>query len=272
MSSVQRLRAFVTERLTAAAAEILGAFEKTMEEYEAEIGRQRRLLDVVWRPEVRLHRLREPTHQPVCQEEELWSREKDPSLDHEEPEAPRVKEEQEELCSGPEPLVLKEETGPLIPAYAAGDPRDAEAHAEHHSFPVAESRDPEGGQRVGASGGNTEKRPKKRRCKNTRIINHMDVSPTAPCETQTDEKAFDCVFCGKTFKHKSNMNVHLRIHTGEEPYVCKTCGKRFRQISALKVHLNVHTGTVPFSCGTCGKGFTRSSNLLVHLRTHTAMS
>lgn len=44
MSSVQSLRQFVCDRLTAAAHEILGAFEKRLENYEAEIIRQRRLL------------------------------------------------------------------------------------------------------------------------------------------------------------------------------------------------------------------------------------
>ena len=56
MSTVQSLRTFVNERLTAAAEEILGVFVKTVFEYEEEIDRQRRLLDVVLKPEIKLHR------------------------------------------------------------------------------------------------------------------------------------------------------------------------------------------------------------------------
>ena len=59
MSSVECLREFVTERLTAAAEEIFRVVEKTIVEYEEEIARQRRLLDGVWRPEIRLHRIGE---------------------------------------------------------------------------------------------------------------------------------------------------------------------------------------------------------------------
>ncbi|XP_037329934.2 uncharacterized protein LOC119219125 isoform X2 [Pungitius pungitius] len=57
------LRALLTERLAAAAEEIVGLFEETVAEYEEraerserEICRQRRLLDAVLKPEVRLHR------------------------------------------------------------------------------------------------------------------------------------------------------------------------------------------------------------------------
>lgn len=54
MYPVQSMRRFVCDRLTAAAQEILGAFEKRVEEYESEIARQRRLLDTVFTPEIKL--------------------------------------------------------------------------------------------------------------------------------------------------------------------------------------------------------------------------
>lgn len=56
MSSVQSLRAFVSQRLTAAAEDIFRLFERTVAEYEEELRRQRQLLDAVLKPEVRLHR------------------------------------------------------------------------------------------------------------------------------------------------------------------------------------------------------------------------
>lgn len=52
MSKVQRLRAFVKQRLSAAAEEILGLFESTIAEYEEEIVRQRRLLQEAGRTEI----------------------------------------------------------------------------------------------------------------------------------------------------------------------------------------------------------------------------
>lgn len=57
MSSVEGLRQFVTERLTAAAEEILQVFKQTVSEYEEVIQRQRKLLDVAWKPEIKLYRI-----------------------------------------------------------------------------------------------------------------------------------------------------------------------------------------------------------------------
>ena len=54
MSSVQCLRELINERLTAAAEEIFTVFQQTIVEYEEEINRQRRLLDIVWKPEINL--------------------------------------------------------------------------------------------------------------------------------------------------------------------------------------------------------------------------
>ncbi|KAM9839129.1 uncharacterized protein ACBR49_017797 [Aulostomus maculatus] len=62
-AEVPVLRALLTERLTAAAEQIVALLEETVAEYEdrverseREICRQRRLLDAVLKPEVRLHR------------------------------------------------------------------------------------------------------------------------------------------------------------------------------------------------------------------------
>lgn len=59
MSAVDDLRQFVSDRLTAAAEEIFQVFHKTIIQYEEEIGRQRRLLDITWKPELKLDRLGE---------------------------------------------------------------------------------------------------------------------------------------------------------------------------------------------------------------------
>ena len=62
MSSVQGLREFVSERLTSAADEIFRVIEQTVVVYEKEIVRQRRLLDMVLKPELKLHRTSEYKH------------------------------------------------------------------------------------------------------------------------------------------------------------------------------------------------------------------
>lgn len=51
MPSVEYLREFVSERLTAAAEEIFGLIKQIIVEYEEEIDRQCRLLDNARKPE-----------------------------------------------------------------------------------------------------------------------------------------------------------------------------------------------------------------------------
>ncbi|KAM9719008.1 uncharacterized protein ACNS7B_020009 isoform 5-T5 [Menidia menidia] len=97
MSSVQHMRDFICQRLTAAAEEIFTEFEKTVVHYEEEIDRQRRLLEITLSPRVQLHRIVIPQHMAVEEDafadQKCCSKERDSSLNQKQRETPEFEKE-----------------------------------------------------------------------------------------------------------------------------------------------------------------------------------
>ncbi|XP_036815662.1 uncharacterized protein LOC110531516 isoform X2 [Oncorhynchus mykiss] len=132
------LNTFLTQRLTAAAVEISAVFEKKIVEYQVEISRSKeenkrlqRLLDLVFHPEIKLHRadsqqLSLPaSEEEVPPEQQHCEQESSPRQWQEDPEPTQIKEEQEELRTSQEedqPQGLEPDTKDvLIPACVKSD-------------------------------------------------------------------------------------------------------------------------------------------------------
>eukprot|EP01083_Nonionella_stella_P056091 147887_1 len=81
--------------------------------------------------------------------------------------------------------------------------------------------------------------------------------------------AYVCEFCSKKFARKTNLKQHLRVHTNERPFQCKYCIKKFKQHHSLMDHIRTHTGEKPFKCEWCPKKFAAKCNYIVHRRIHT---
>ena len=64
------------------------------------------------------------------------------------------------------------------------------------------------------------------------------------CSTSAHRSApgLSCDVCGMTFKFRSQLDIHYRIHTGKKPFVCKICNKGFAQKNNLKSHMSIHIG------------------------------
>jgi len=94
-----------------------------------------------------------------------------------------------------------------------------------------------------------------------------------------------CPTCDKQFPVPSLLERHMRTHTNERPYQCRFCGRSYSQSGNLNVHLKtIHgvseggregagtgTGTRedslrPHKCYICNRIFTTSSNMYQHVR------
>uniref|UniRef100_UPI0037E92D68 gastrula zinc finger protein XlCGF57.1-like n=1 Tax=Semicossyphus pulcher TaxID=241346 RepID=UPI0037E92D68 len=281
MSKVEMLRVVVNRHLASTAEEILGLFVRAISEYEEELylskqenERQRKLLDAVLKPEVRLH-----------------------GTDiQQDPEPPQIKEEAEQLWSSQEGEQLQEP----VHVKSEDDEEKAQISPLQQSQSAAGSSAKEMGKECNTEGCGVSVplihpadedetlESSKQAEQSPNVITHKRSDSRKPfscsaCKKQfrskadavrhimihTGEKPFSCSVCGKGFTRQSNRISHMRTHTGEKPFSCSVCGKGFTRQSSRISHMRTHTGEKPFSCSVCGKGFTRQSSRISHMRTHT---
>ncbi|XP_072769093.1 uncharacterized protein [Nerophis lumbriciformis] len=93
-----------------------------------------------------------------------------------------------------------------------------------------------------------------------------------------------CPVCGRKFRHKGIMTLHMRIHENGN-HKCDICSRSFRLLSSLLRHQVVHNEHLPpptksfqhqveqlqkntYSCTECGKLFSRAKALKFHMKYH----
>ncbi|CAG4933253.1 unnamed protein product [Parnassius apollo] len=78
----------------------------------------------------------------------------------------------------------------------------------------------------------------------------------------TNEKQNICSFCGMAFSMKGNLQTHIRRVHSERSGQCTVCLKTF---SDLEVHMRKHTGEKPFICASCSQAFATKRSLAHHM-------
>ncbi|XP_054590269.1 zinc finger protein 679 [Nothobranchius furzeri] len=271
--TLESFNGFLTERLTAVAMDIYGFFEKVMVENQEEVYRTQqenlrlqRLLDLVYKPEIRLHRTdAKPPCAPMFKREIPTQQEV--SVSQEEPEHLEAKEEQsEELCDNSiDEQVLTENSDDSLTkelvktVQQLEDGRKAEECKEPQQTP---SNEPD------LSEGKTS--TTLYRChicnyiftKKTVLTWHLKMHES---KSNGGKRNFGCHICGKVIPRLSNLQSHMRVHTGERPYSCKFCDKCFKLKGHMTEHLRTHTGEKPFTCHVCNKSFNRGFTMRKHV-------
>ncbi|KAM9310780.1 uncharacterized protein KZ484_026598 isoform 2-T2 [Pholidichthys leucotaenia] len=94
-----------------------------------------------------------------------------------------------------------------------------------------------------------------------------------------------CPVCGRKFRHKGTMTLHMRKHENGN-HKCEVCSRSFRLLSSLVRHQVVHNEHLlpppiksfqheveqvkknTYSCPDCGKLFSRAKALQFHMKSH----
>ncbi|KAM8845040.1 uncharacterized protein AB9W97_000365 [Spinachia spinachia] len=279
MSKGQMLRCLVKQRLTEAAEEIFGLFERTIAEYEEEASRLKednerlkKRLHAVFNPEVRIQRAAIDLQQLYVLKEKQQNH----------PKPPHIKEEQEDQpLQGLEEADMKFSFTPVK--------REDEARSSHlHQRQTEKMETEEDGENCRASEPDRNSGTDASSAAETEDASETDDSDywnetTEPQSglysrnndgasvgdsSRTSEKALICSECKKTFGCIKKLKRHMLTHTLERPFSCSECGKCFTQNGSLKRHMKWHTGEKTFSCLECGKRFTEIGDLKTHIRLH----
>ncbi|KAM9364348.1 uncharacterized protein KZ484_010607 isoform 1-T2 [Pholidichthys leucotaenia] len=199
-----------------------------------------------------------------CKEEEvltvqqLCNHERNSSLDQEEQDAAKAKEE--------ENLGAKQETDTFMvtPTDEVNDNSETKPNSEQllsHNSPDTESQDQGTGKNVN-SGSSKHEEPKKRLHRTRSDFNSVDNSiiPENQRDTVTDEKSVKYPVNDEDFNESQK-----KAHTVARTHVCNVCGNNFSNRGHLTLHQRIHIGEKPYSCETSGQSF---NNLKIHRRVH----
>ncbi|XP_056344124.1 zinc finger protein 28-like [Oenanthe melanoleuca] len=88
-------------------------------------------------------------------------------------------------------------------------------------------------------------------------------------QAQSQSLLYQCAECNYATGILSNLELHVRTHTGEKPYSCTVCQKKFRTSSHLKRHRLTHLNLEHFKCTSCDYSTNKWLSLKRHLALHT---
>ncbi|XP_050068343.1 zinc finger protein 62 homolog [Anopheles maculipalpis] len=106
-----------------------------------------------------------------------------------------------------------------------------------------------------------------------RVGHERKIHATNPKPEEKD--TFSCPKCGRVFKHRSSLRMHMLNHEGQLPYGCDICNCRFYSVSYLALHRKRYHGPNAASgaangtsipCLYCSRWFLRECDRSSHIK------
>ncbi|XP_071758986.2 uncharacterized protein LOC139914545 [Centroberyx gerrardi] len=293
MAKMQLMRALVSQRLNAAAEEIFGVVQRTIAEYEEEacrskqeIERQRKLLDAVLKPEIKLHRTGHQQPPAKQQQEQDWSL----SLDYDSLEPQPIGNELWANQGGDDilkfiftPTGIKSECDQGQTKSAHHSPTQSAVNPKEDSLPSTSTEqrtELQGGENfeVTEASGDFQPLSTDGSAAQSEGWNSSDDDDDddddgggggGGDDWERSESPQSALKAKSAKMQSSSAKVRKPKKSYAVPHGCKVCGKSFMYITALKNHVQKHTKDTDF-CGLCGEHFEAGENLRLHLQTHVA--
>ncbi|XP_060901212.1 zinc finger protein OZF-like [Labrus mixtus] len=290
MAGFKDLKELFSRRLLAAVIRDITE-ERTTSGYEEELHRQRKLLDVILTPEIKLQRT--DVQQLLVSKEELPPEQQEWShiLDQEDTKPQHIKEEHEELWISQEEEQLQglEEADTAKFTFTpvsvkSEDDEEKPQSSQLHQRQTEQMETGVDGEDCGGAEPERDSDPERRLQPETEDSGEPETDDSDDWkETREDlselnlknkklktgKRPHSCSECGKRFNQKGNLTKHMLVHTGEKPFSCSVCSKSFTQRQHLTTHMLVHTGEKAFSCSVCSESFTLRQHLTRHMLVHT---
>ncbi|XP_062250587.1 zinc finger protein 333-like [Platichthys flesus] len=252
-ATLKSLNVFLTERLSSVALDIYGFMEKSLTDYQEEVNRTKqenqrlqRLLDLVYKPEIRLHRADSrqidlSTLEVCVQDKQIQT-------------ACIPKEEPDDTDNLTQVVTFGENEENMMPERLT----QVETGGEHGEYAA-----PHNPTQVITDGEHTGHEER----------SQYEQTPSSGYTKKN--KKFYCNICSLSFLKRATVNLHLAVHAGNgllkstgTELVCIDCGRESKSISQMISHIKTHTGEKLFACPICGKGYKFKGNMKVHMQNH----
>ncbi|XP_051233841.1 zinc finger protein 135 [Dicentrarchus labrax] len=304
MSARLIIRAFVNERLTAAAEEIFQVFERTINKYEEEASSSQQEIE-----RLRGLLLEFVTNQRTDFSQSSICKEETPSEQHH-----CEREPSRSVCQrDPEPRHIKEEDPELWASQRQEEDKQVQEFkdADVSHLPHLSAWDEQGDTKP-LQTQNSDSEEQFEELQETKTV-HQFVLPLASTsqtliqnqrvqdgrenerpaasftnQTQTDQSQsavtistelshlnsvlpdYRCYLCDKCFSSNHHLINHAsRMHSKEEDVLCAVCGKTLESTESLNLHLKLHKGSK--CCHACGKHCNSTTALAEHMASHAGV-